>query len=214
MMKKVISFILLIILFVGFNFVSSAFAADSDNYLSSTKMNKKWYVRWDTKTPIRVYIDKSSVSLQWADEVRKAFEKWQYALSGVANIVFVSDASKANIVCSFEDVKKNPDMEQTLGYTVPSYDSNYRLGVVTIKIGNKKTSGSDYTHIAVYNTALHEAGHALGIWGHSPYYGDLMYPVITPLSHTTRQNLSARDKKTIRMLYETPADITQSTSNY
>ena len=212
-MKKF--FLIVFLFFMSFIFVLPAMAAP-DNYLTSTKLNQRYYIRWDNNEPIRVYIDKSQVSLQWSDEVRKAFEKWRDALSGVMDIEFVSDAHDAHIVCTFEQVNKKPNMEMTLGYTRIIWerkDLQNRLGKMEIKIGTKKNSGSEYTHIAVYNTALHEAGHALGIWGHSPYYGDIMYPAIRPLSHTTRQVLTARDKKTIRMLYSTQADITHTHSN-
>ena len=207
-------FITIFLCLLSFLFILPTFAAEADNYFSSVKVKNLGYVRWDNNKPIKVYIDKSQVSLQWSDEIRKAFEKWQSALQGVADIEFVSDSNNANIVCSFEHVNKKPNMEKTLGYTKILLDNKNRLAKMEIRIGTKKNSGSDYTHIAIYNTALHEAGHSLGIWGHSPYYGDMMYPAIAPLSHTTRQTLTARDKKTIRMLYSQPADITNISSKW
>jgi predicted Zn-dependent protease len=47
---------------------------------------------------------------------------------------------------------------------------------------------------------LHEMGHALGIWGHSPDPGDTMYARVT---HETPQ-LSDRDRNTLRKLYARP----------
>jgi hypothetical protein len=43
--------------------------------------------------------------------------------------------------------------------------------------------------------ACHEIGHALGLWGHSDYEGDVMYPI------AGQRTPSDRDIRTIRLLY-------------
>ena len=50
---------------------------------------------------------------------------------------------------------------------------------------------------------LHEFGHALGLWGHSPHPGDICHPT------ATAQQPSERDINTLRKLYNTPIDTPQ-----
>ena len=54
---------------------------------------------------------------------------------------------------------------------------------------------------AIQATALHELGHAFGLWGHSDQAGDAMSatPGATPLLE-----LSARDQRTVRWLQQQP----------
>ena len=50
---------------------------------------------------------------------------------------------------------------------------------------------------------LHEFGHAIGLWGHSPHPGDINYPT------ATAQHPSERDITTLRKLYNTPPNTPQ-----
>ena len=60
------------------------------------------------------------------------------------------------------------------------------------------------TENALYSTALHEIGHALGISGHSVNKEDIMYPV-------TRQDeaqISKNDINTLKLIYSIVPDVT------
>ncbi len=56
-------------------------------------------------------------------------------------------------------------------------------------------------------TIIHEFGHAIGIKGHSPYEGDLMY-YASNKSQSAR--LTTRDTNTIRLLYKMEADVSNA----
>jgi predicted Zn-dependent protease len=55
--------------------------------------------------------------------------------------------------------------------------------------------------LAIQATALHELGHAFGLWGHSDQAGDAMAvkPGPTPIL-----DLSERDQRTLRWLQQQP----------
>jgi predicted Zn-dependent protease len=57
---------------------------------------------------------------------------------------------------------------------------------------------------AIQATALHELGHAFGIWGHSEDPGDAM--AISPGAQPILQ-LSARDRATVWWLYQQPTPM-------
>jgi hypothetical protein len=54
---------------------------------------------------------------------------------------------------------------------------------------------------AVRLVVIHEVGHTLGLWGHSPEPGDIMFQTIGDPSERVATGISARDKETLRLLY-------------
>jgi predicted Zn-dependent protease len=67
----------------------------------------------------------------------------------------------------------------------------------TIKLSPHQTV--DYT----LATARHELGHALGIWGHSPFQTDTMY--FSQVRNSPQ--ISARDINTLKRIYEQPTRL-------
>lgn len=61
----------------------------------------------------------------------------------------------------------------------------------------------ELTQKEMRSVCLHELGHALGLWGHSPYEGDINYAVVSA------QHPSERDINTLRKLYNTPLNTSQ-----
>ena len=83
----------------------------------------------------------------------------------------------------------------------PRAESEFTVEVILMLEGDA-TIG-ELTQEEMRTVCLHEFGHAIGLWGHSPHPGDINYPT------ATAQQPSARDIATLRRLYNTPLNTPQ-----
>jgi hypothetical protein len=129
--------------------------------------------------------------------VEEAFTLWAQATGGKVQFRQVATVNDSII-----DVKWRRVDRKSLGHCVYNWDKQGRIYSAEIEIGlSDGVLHSRYNDPAeVRHTILHEVGHALGLVGHSPYPGDIMY---VPHQYGVIA-LSERDKETMRSLYELP----------
>ena len=158
--------------------------------------------RWNkAKMPLKVVVDESEdtgFDTTLREIIFSGFEAWTESASSLTwerkktpadadiLVVRVSDGlGSAGGHTAFEDAVDDSGKPQ--------------LQSATIRISMHSPDSSAYTEPqlrALRSLAIHEAGHAFGLDGHSPHATDLMYwksPLLV---------LSKRDLKTFRMLYE------------
>ena len=156
------------------------------------------------------------------DEISKAFNQWETS-TGFLKFEQVENSRKADIVVKFLPLPKNncdsKGCKYVVAYTVPTIQ-NRQLKKMTITLYDKDAYGNYFSDKELYNTILHEIGHALGIMGHSYSSEDLMY-----MSSENNQNniftrfrsdfqyISAKDINTIRLLYNMTPTITNTPLN-
>lgn len=162
-------------------------------------------LRWPLeKMPLRVHLPPPPEGLfpdseAILDSVRDGITDWADAASpGVPSFTFVDGPGEADLRVRWA--------ERPIGNDYVAYCSHQidlltrRFGVEHILVTGRWQDGRLADLHDVYRVMLHEVGHGLGLGGHSEDPGDIMYPV----AGGPATGLSARDRATLRALYERP----------
>lgn len=189
------------------------------NYIEQTPYDNR-ILRWDINSfPLKVSIDfpvEDSLPNYYRSEITKAFYQWQNS-SKFLTFNFVNNSQDAQIIVKFLPLPGNNCSETgckyVVAYTEPTIKNDI-LKKMTITMYDKDANGNYFSDKELYNTILHEIGHALGIMGHSFSTDDLMY-----MSNEEHQNniylryrssfqyISSKDINTITLLYNLAPEI-------
>ena len=172
-----------------------------------------------TQMPIQVYISPVLKESAYLPEIRHAMQAWQNASNGDIRFEETETPQNADIRVSwghsglhsdFQDMRLGSaeltrlmDTKQTVAQdqTIPDGSPPFTVEVILMLEGDG-TIG-ELSQEEMRTVCLHEFGHAIGLWGHSPHPGDISYPT------ATAQHPSARDITTLRRLYNTPLNTSQ-----
>lgn len=179
------------------------------NYL--LEANGKTSCIWKQECmPISVCVEGASTIKNWHAEFseffKEAFAEWESAAKGALKITFVDKPENASVVCSFTDDLNAIENPAELGQTKVSCSAENFLTAAKIEMltVSPLEPGKELSKASLKQTALHEAGHALGIRGHSSDPGDIMY---FARINTADPKLSLRDAGTICKLYEADSNV-------
>lgn len=187
------------------------------NYIYSAILNKD-ILRWNTEAfPLKVYFDEEqNVPQYYRDNIKKAMEEWSRR-SNFIEFTQVTKPDDCDIYVRFKDYDgpkcTGPNCKYTVAVTSNTTDSRNRLTKMTMTFYKTNPLGQTYSETEIYNTALHETGHALGISGHSDYAGDVMYSnnheqYSNASYNNGRLSLTMRDLNTLALLYRLAPTIT------
>ncbi len=160
--------------------------------------------RWNVNTfPLKVYIQQGSgVPEYYITQIKKAYAKWQNVTGGYISFSLVSSPDNADMKCYFE-----PDLPNLSGDTAGYHQFKYNGNLIAdsvIRFRYADSKGRNFSPEMIYDVALHEIGHSLGLAGHSSKSSDLMYPVTVNRNY----DISKRDLTTLKLLYSMVPDNT------
>ena len=163
---------------------------NAPHYLKNAYRLGEKYTR--QKGTVRVYIENSKYKAM----MKRAYGEWQSAIGGSVFFTFVENTNDASDVVKFSKMKVTGNAQEG-GHCSYNIENGNLVGN-TIVINTTGPDGKPLSNEMIYHTMLHEVGHSIGIMGHSTNQSDIMATgTKTPVAH-----LSARDRKTARLLYQ------------
>lgn len=175
------------------------------DYLASVTAHGEF--RWSaSRLPLKVFVADGGPrnNRAFRQFIAEAFNAWCQATGGRLAWTPVGDGTPADITCRL--VERASQLSQstgsegglTLTETLSGRDGTEEIQSAEISIVLLDASGRPVSERDIRATCLHEAGHALGMKGHSSNNRDVMFFTESP---TTSPYLTDRDRNTIGRLY-------------
>ena len=181
-------------------------AAVIDSYFREVAANGK-IVRWNKASfPLKVYVqDTPDVPDSYREVVLSAYKYWERASDGLVSFEIVEDAAGADMKCYFKNINDNKATLGTQSFTLSG--NTIKDSIITFKKTDYKGHNLDSKQL--FSSALQEIGLSLGLNGKSPSIYDVMYPIGTKFN----TEITARDLKTLALVYSVVPDVTNDTKN-
>ena len=221
--------ILFSVTFIAFAFITPAPAADvldhvvypspPTDYFDHITLFSHGRITRFTEMPIQVYISPVLKESPYLPEIRYAMQEWQNASTGDIRFEETETPRNADIRVSwghsglhsdFQDMRLGSaeltrliDTKQTVVQDQAVWAASPPFTVEVILMLEGDGTIGELSQEEMRTVCLHEFGHAIGLWGHSPHPGDISYPT------ATAQHPSTRDITTLRRLYNTPLNTSQ-----
>jgi len=155
------------------------------------------------RMPLKIYLAPAAsvpgYKPEYDEIVRQAFADWQATAPDFLSFVYVPSAEAADITVTWtnDPTKMVSSAEGGHAMVVPAANGILKSDITLLTTQAVTHSELGTNHLR--HIVLHEVGHALGIFGHSPKAGDIMYGIVMPTDVVS--NLSDRDKRTMLALY-------------
>ena len=194
-------------------------AAETSDYFDHVTLFSGGRITRFTQMPIRVHISPTLRPLPYLKAIRYAMNTWETATNGKIRFQETETLEQA-------DIRVNPTYSGRLAFL------DTRLGSAKLarfsqdtdaqsnNTGQRSRTAIDFTVEVVLvlegdgaigelseeemqTVCLHELGHAIGLWGHSPHTDDVCHAM------ATAQYPTQRDINTLLKIYNTPLHTSQ-----
>lgn len=179
---------------------------NTPDYLTVLAKIHKWH---NKDFPLKVFVRKNMQIPEFYDEflaiAKDSFDQWCAATSNTITYKFVNDRESSNLICDYTDRREfvssdhEPGIDGNTDNRFRADDGSTDWANITILVKDVPGRGHFRSREVLTKCFLHEAGHALGISGHSSNKHDVMFYCWTP---EPNGKLSERDINTIRMVYQ------------
>jgi tetratricopeptide (TPR) repeat protein len=166
--------------------------------------------KWSAdKMPLAVYVpgDQEAQKIpgyrkEFGEALRAAFADWAARSNEAISFVFVSSADKAQIACRWTNDPTQVAQPAEGGEAKVLYDPIHGIqhSNITLLTQQPDSMKLEVPVNLIRAASLHEVGHSLGLIGHSPDSGDVMFCSL-PTADQPRL-LTERDSKTLQHLYD------------
>jgi len=182
-----------------------------NNYIYNASLGND-ILRWDIRSfPLKIYIEKvSDIPNYYYSEIDKALNEW-VKYTNFVKFSKVETPDNANIVIKFKNIPNDlcnaGVCKYVTAYTEPDVNKDKVLKQMVLTIYKTNPLKKHFSKDEIFNTALHEIGHTLGIMGHSDNPNDIMYAIKDNLVPIEQYNfignhtLSKSDIRTLVLLY-------------
>ena len=180
-----------------------------------------------TQMPIRVHISPTLKALPYLAEIRYALRTWETATDGKIRFQETETLEQADIRVTSNYTGRLSFLDTQLGsaeltrlaqgtYTVSSTNAQAQsknadqssntavdFTVEVILVLESDGTTGELSQEKMRTVCLHEFGHAIGLWGHSPSTDDVCHAM------ATAQHPTPRDVNTLLKIYNTPLHTPQ-----
>lgn len=171
----------------------------ADDYFDQITVFSEGRITRFVEMPITVYISPVLQTEAYLSALRYAMRQWEEASDGKIKFQESPVSEGADIMVSWTSSALMRIIDTPLGKTSFTRldDTKFRVNITLIHPENVLSSAQMTT------ACLHEVGHAIGLWGHSPN------PLDVNFEASTAQRPTANDRETLLKVYATPPNTPQ-----